>query len=289
VTTVLSPHFDDAILSCWSVLSREPGTAAINVFTAAPAGDVPLTSWDRFTGARDPRERMLERAREDAEALERVGVRPVNLPFVINDYRRREQDVKPLVSQIRLHLNGSTIYAPAGIGRHPDHFAVRAAAVWLLAQGFAVILYGELPYCCHYGWPHWVHGGEPDPHLDVTFDWKQSLGYGDVSVAPEAAVITELSPREQEEKLSAIRMYRTQYSGMARLLAAEDALRYEVFWPLEPTNHGRLRSLSQQLLWNLGARRGSRLDRLFHHRVLRRLRPRSDSRVGRLLRSRGTR
>jgi LmbE family N-acetylglucosaminyl deacetylase len=288
VTTVLSPHLDDAILSCWSVLSREPGTAVINVFASAPDGEVPLTSWDRLTGARDPHGRMLERIREDADALGRVGAHPVNLHFVINDYRRREQDVKPLVSEISRHLNGPTIYAPAGIGRHPDHFAVRAAAVWLATHGFAVRLYGELPYCCHYGWPHWVRGGEPDPHLDITFDWRQSLGYGDVSVAPESAVITELSPREQEEKLSAIRTYRTQYSGMARLLAAEDALRYEVSWPLEPVSRGRLQALAQDLLWNLGVRRGSRLELLFRHRAARRLRPRSDGRVGRLVRSRGT-
>jgi LmbE family N-acetylglucosaminyl deacetylase len=286
---VLAPHFDDAVLSCWSVLREQPATTVLNVFAGVPSSDAPISWWDRFTGGRSARERALERRREDAEALERMGCRPVNLPFLDSAYRRGDQDAGPLVSEIHQHLGGrATVYAPACIGRHPDHFAVRAAAIALhAARGFQVTLYGELPYCCHYGWPHWMGGGEPDPHLDITLDWERSLRYGEVSVAPEGAVIVELSPQEQEEKLSAVRMYRTQYSGMARLLAAEDALRYEVFWPLEPDSRGRFQSLSQDLLWNLGVRRGSRLELLFRHPALRRLRPSPGSRLGRLLRSRG--
>ena len=70
---VLSPHFDDAVLSCWHVL-RAPGTVqVVNVFTGAPPEGSPPGWWDRLTGAPDPGERVRERAEEDRIA---VGARP---------------------------------------------------------------------------------------------------------------------------------------------------------------------------------------------------------------------
>jgi LmbE family N-acetylglucosaminyl deacetylase len=286
---VLSPHFDDAVLSCWSVLREQRAVTVVNVFGGVPSANVPISWWDRLTGGRSASERALERRQEDAKALERIGCRPINLPFLGSEYRRGDQDAGPLLSVISPHVDRrTTVYAPAGIGQHPDHFAVRAAAVALLARGVPVTLYAELPYCCHYGWPHWVHGGkEPDPYLNITSDWERSLRHAEIMVAPDAALIRELSPEEQEAKLAAVRTYRTQYSGIARLLAPDDALRFEVFWPLDSATPTRLQSLRHELLWRLGVRRGSRLDLLFRRRALGRLRPKADSRLGQLLRSQG--
>ena len=33
---VLSPHLDDAVLSCWHVLGREGDVRVVNVFTGSP-------------------------------------------------------------------------------------------------------------------------------------------------------------------------------------------------------------------------------------------------------------
>ncbi|HEY1227015.1 MAG TPA: GNAT family N-acetyltransferase, partial [Ramlibacter sp.] len=49
-TVVCSPHFDDAVLCCWSVLDRDKDCAVVNVFTGAP--DAGFTSWiDQLNGA----------------------------------------------------------------------------------------------------------------------------------------------------------------------------------------------------------------------------------------------
>jgi LmbE family N-acetylglucosaminyl deacetylase len=285
---ILSPHLDDAVLSCWTLLAREREVTVINVFSGVPSADLPLSPWDRLTGAGDPRERALERLREDAEVLASIGCQPVNLTFLDNQYRGGEQDVGPLRDEIVAHIDGSpTVYAPAGIGANPDHFAVRAAAVAMLRRGFSVMLYAELPYACHYGWPHWVTGADPDPYLDVAWDWERVLTYGEASVSPQAATVRRLDPDERSAKHAAVRGYRTQYSGMEKLLAHGDALDYEAFWPLEPEAAGRLRSLRYEALWRLGVRRGSRLEQLSRRAALRRLRPGADSRLGRMLRERG--
>lgn len=41
------------------------------------------------------------------------------------------------------------VLAPAAIGGHVDHLAVREAALTLRRRGIAVVLYEDLPYACH--------------------------------------------------------------------------------------------------------------------------------------------
>jgi LmbE family N-acetylglucosaminyl deacetylase len=287
---ILSPHLDDAVLSCWSILTSRRPVTVINVFTGAPDAGTPLSRWDRLTGARDPRERGRERVQEDSEVLEKLGCEPINLGFIQDDYRGHPQDAGEVLDGILPRVTRSaTVYAPSGIGAHPDHLTVRAAAVALHRKGFAVTLYGELPYASHYGWPHWITAAEPNPYLDVTHDWRRILDHAESAVSPEAAEIRRLDPEAQSAKLSAVQGYRTQFSGMERLLRHDDALAYEVFWPLENRSVGRLQSLRYELLWKVGVRRGSRLDQVARHPALRRIRPKAGSRVGRLLQSRGQR
>ena len=71
-TVVCSPHFDDAVLNCWSVLDREESCAVVNVFTGSPRPG--FASWyDQLTGASCSTAHMQRRANEDAEALSLAG------------------------------------------------------------------------------------------------------------------------------------------------------------------------------------------------------------------------
>src|SRR5580765_515812 len=49
---VLSPHLDDAVLSCWSVLRGPEPVQAVNVFAAPPRTGF-VTRYDRICGAHD--------------------------------------------------------------------------------------------------------------------------------------------------------------------------------------------------------------------------------------------
>lgn len=84
---VLSPHPDDAVLSCWRLLTAADDVHVINVFTAAPDASR-VAWWDRLTGAVDGAERMRERLIEDQQALARAGRSAVNLGLLDGQHRR---------------------------------------------------------------------------------------------------------------------------------------------------------------------------------------------------------
>lgn len=73
---VLSPHPDDALLSCWNLLAGAGDVTVVNVFTAPPGGSdhSHWGWWDRLTGAADWAQRMRERLEEDAAALRLAGI-----------------------------------------------------------------------------------------------------------------------------------------------------------------------------------------------------------------------
>ena len=84
---ILSPHFDDAVLSCWRLMAGPADVTVVNVFTAEPPAGTPPPWWDRATGASDPVERMRERRREDAAALALTGTSSVEIGLLDDQYR----------------------------------------------------------------------------------------------------------------------------------------------------------------------------------------------------------
>src|ERR1700732_2299673 len=65
--TVISPHLDDAVLSCAQVLLAHPGSTVVTVFAGRPP-DGRWSSWDKacFRPGQDP---MRVRQKEDRDAL----------------------------------------------------------------------------------------------------------------------------------------------------------------------------------------------------------------------------
>src|SRR5690242_12626863 len=129
---VLSPHLDDAVLSCWSVLTSENQVQPVNVFSGPPPPGT-LTRYDRICGARDSSEHVRERIAEDSRALAAAGRAPVNLPFLDRQYRRPWQtpslaDLDGCLAEAVPRLR--ELYAPAGLGfaPQPDHELVRRLA-----------------------------------------------------------------------------------------------------------------------------------------------------------------
>jgi LmbE family N-acetylglucosaminyl deacetylase len=234
---VLSPHLDDAVLDCWSVLASEREVRVVNIFAGVPAGGL-VTLWDAITGAGDSAERVRERISEDAAALAHAGRTAVNLDFLDNQYRRPPE--LPLArldaAVIGAVPAAARVYAPAGIGSHPDHRLVRRYACALARSGVPVSLYAELPYCVMHGWPHWVDGRAPDPYRDVDAFWRSFL-----SDVPELGDlrrgrVERLGDEAAAAKLRAMRAYATQYPalgyGARGLLDDPEIHRYEVTWDL---------------------------------------------------------
>jgi LmbE family N-acetylglucosaminyl deacetylase len=224
---VLSPHFDDAVLSCWHVLRRPESVLVVNIFAGAPSQGSPPGWWDQQTGAPDPRARVGERANEDQAALRLAGRAAVNLDMLEAQHRRRAPSVTDIAGRLaEVVPECDTLYAPAGIGGHVDHALVRdVACATFPAQ--ALRLYADLPHAIRRGWPTWV---TPDGDAAVDGDWAGQLAERrELSLRPR---VHALGPEEQERKLVAVRSYRTQIAELQRMSFGplERVLGYEVTW-----------------------------------------------------------
>jgi LmbE family N-acetylglucosaminyl deacetylase len=236
---VLSPHLDDAVLSCFSALLADGEVRVVNVFAGVPDPGF-ATRWDRICGATDAADQARARMAEDEAALAHAGRRPVHLGFLDIECRRFASP--PSLAAIdrgvlRASPGASRIYAPAGIGGQIDHLTVRRYAVALAAAGHAVELYAELPYSVTHGWPHWVTGDPPHPFLDVDPYWEPFLVGAPVGPLREARVV-RLDDEQAARKLAAMRAYRSQLpalDGNANgILSRPDTHRFEVLWSLPP-------------------------------------------------------
>jgi hypothetical protein len=233
---ILSPHFDDAVLSCWHLLDQPGEVSVVNVFAGEPAElDVPAW-WDQYTGATDSAERVRERIEEDRRALALAGRASVNLGFLDEQYRDQAQPLAALTEQIEAQLPaGAHIYAPAAFGNHTDHALVRAAALELRAAGFEVSLYADLPHATVHGWPAWVTGSQDPATADLagTF-WERALA----GTEAKTPTVHRLDAAAHARKLSAVRMYGTQLQALTeyagRPLTDLETLGYEVAWATTP-------------------------------------------------------
>ncbi|HXA55266.1 MAG TPA: PIG-L family deacetylase [Solirubrobacteraceae bacterium] len=235
---LLSPHWDDAVLDCWALLTQPVELTVVNVFAGIPRPGR-LALWDEITGAADSAARARERLAEDTGALALAGRGAINLPLL--DAQYRESQPPPSLRAIDRTLaevvrSTSRVYAPAALGAHVDHKLTRRYAQALLRAGFAVALYADLPYCVTHGWPHWVDGRDPDPHRDVDAFWRTFLvdlpELGDL----RAGRVTRLSDPQAAAKLAAMRAYHTQFpsldGGGVELLGNPATHRFEVVWEL---------------------------------------------------------
>jgi LmbE family N-acetylglucosaminyl deacetylase len=169
---VVSPHLDDAALSCAALLDREEPLDILTVFTGVT--DHPLQSgWDKLTGFSSSLESMAARREENRRAFQDSGHRLHYLDLLEREYApqpRPASDRNAIVAAVRQWMEGvgtGVVTLPAGAGsrsrwrfklnrrigreagrlQHPDHIFVRDAALDALAgTGCDVLLYEEVPY-----------------------------------------------------------------------------------------------------------------------------------------------
>jgi LmbE family N-acetylglucosaminyl deacetylase len=172
---VISPHLDDAVLSCGALLAhlapRHPVTVA-TVFTAAapPPWSLPARRALRELGRADAEDLFAERREEDRDVLTEIGAEAVNLGFRDALFRRGRRgpayptyrfdaargriascdtglaaEVSARVDEIVRAREASVVFAPLGVGRHVDHLITRQAAREL-GQVSRIVYYSDFPY-----------------------------------------------------------------------------------------------------------------------------------------------
>jgi LmbE family N-acetylglucosaminyl deacetylase len=224
---ILSPHLDDAVLSCWHVLAGPAAVRVVNVFTGVPENG--LGEWDRATGATDSARRMRERLEEDRAALHAVARPAVNVGLLDEQYRNGSEPASVYEAIAPLVAQGEIVYAPAGFGGHTDHVLVRDAGLALRDRGATVRLFADLPHAAAAGWPGWVAPNGTE--LKADGGWRAA--FNDAGIEPDEprATVHRLDHEALRRKLGALHCYATQLPVLLRSISLK-SLRLEVTWTL---------------------------------------------------------
>ncbi|HUN01921.1 MAG TPA: PIG-L family deacetylase [Niabella sp.] len=217
----ISPHLDDAVLSCGGLmqeLARKTELTVINVFTSAHSGPYTLSARKFLQASGDfsnAAELYQARIEEDQRALLKLGVNVTNLGLKDALFRRKPKESlfgkilpefnhvyptykwhitgsvnknDPALADLRkqlekLNLKEAVVFAPYGIGNHVDHQLVSAVSRSLFKK---LVLYSDFPY---------------NIRLD---DYGSENGmYRKIELTPNL-----------KEKIKLIKFYQTQFTGL---------------------------------------------------------------------------
>jgi LmbE family N-acetylglucosaminyl deacetylase len=175
----LSPHLDDAVLSCGGTIhghraGGEP-VLVVTVFAGETTAGLELSPFalEQHEHWGDPPRPMALRRAEDAAALTLLDAEVRHLDYLDAVYRAGAdgqwlyaneealwgkvhpadpmagEGVEALVERLTGFISTVApvvVYAPLGVGRHVDHQIVHAAARRLLVGGCRVAFYEDYPY-----------------------------------------------------------------------------------------------------------------------------------------------
>lgn len=212
----LSPHLDDAALSCGGAIAAHAGRGervlVLTICTAAPAPDTRFSSlarefhtfW-RLSAA----EVVAARLREERAALDLIGADTLWAGRLDAIYRYPAAyhsratlfgtpaaddpllpDLEGLFASLRERVPGARVYAPLGVGLHVDHqITFRAArSVW----GEELVYYEDFPYVARPGALETRLGLLDEPLRPITQAIDTTLGIKIAAIAAYASQLDEL-------------------------------------------------------------------------------------------------
>ncbi len=148
---LISPHLDDAVLSCGAWLAVHSGCTVLTLFAGLPRDGSRSTEWDARSGFASAAAAVAGRRHEDEQALRLLDARPCWLDFTDGQYGE-PADPATLAAAVRSvlqELQPDTVLLPLGLF-HRDHLlAHEAAATALRGLGdgrLDVLAYEDVPY-----------------------------------------------------------------------------------------------------------------------------------------------
>jgi LmbE family N-acetylglucosaminyl deacetylase len=154
---VVSPHLDDGVLSCGTLLAARPGAVVLTLFAGTPANATQLTDWDRAAGFDDAREAVAARRQEDAAALAVLGAQPLWFDFTDAQYGqpRSADAVAAALEVVVAERQPASVLVPMGLF-HEDHTLAHDAALRVMRRrplrAESWYAYEDVPYRRLDGW-----------------------------------------------------------------------------------------------------------------------------------------
>ncbi len=215
----LSPHLDDAVLSCGGMIHHLVAQGHSITILTIMAGDPPKNLPDtpivqdlhsRWQAGYHP---AAARRKEDLAAAQRLGAKPIHLPIgdcVYRTLNNGDQSIALYPSEESLfgdvnpddpaftQLNAlqlppfEVVYVPMGVGHHVDHQLVRDWGLSLQQGNITLRLYEEYPY------------------INDTMKIEQALTY--YQDIPLQSEVIYLGEDDVQAKVDAIACYTSQIS-----------------------------------------------------------------------------
>jgi LmbE family N-acetylglucosaminyl deacetylase len=246
----LSPHLDDAALSCGGAILAHTGAGArvlvVTLSTAAPPPEGPFSTLAQQFHADwnlSPEQAVAARLVEEQRSMERLGCdyHWAGLLDAIyrfpEAYNQRESlfgtpaDGDPLsaslpiyIGKLRERFPEAAVYAPLGVGSHVDHLITHAATY--TALGDRALFYEDLPYAIKPGALEQRLAALPDAHI------HQSIAI-DATVQAKIAAIDAYASQLDELFGSAAAMVEA-IAAYARARRPADSQYGERLWRRSP-------------------------------------------------------
>jgi LmbE family N-acetylglucosaminyl deacetylase len=204
---VISPHFDDGVLSVGGMIARviQDGAAVTVATVFSSPADGPLSAAARAFHERCGlgEDAMRRRAAEDREACRRLGAEPVHLGMQEALYRRGRRgsprypegsaifgaDVdaeiavveraSALIDSLAADFQPDLVLAPLGVGKHIDHEITAQAVCRMGLCRNQVCWFEDLPYALYQhlaGWEEQFTAGLANVPVVVTeWGWQAKI------------------------------------------------------------------------------------------------------------------
>lgn len=180
----LSPHLDDAALSCGGLIAlqtqRGEPVSVVTLFAGVPrlteAEFSPYAQKQHAKWALKPQEVVQVRREEDRRALNLLSAQVIhwqyydaiyrataNQEFLYTDHQKLFGPIHPdeqtlieqltdQIAQLCYPSSEVILYAPLQVGGHVDHLIARECAIRLLSRGAQVMFYEDFPYVGREAW-----------------------------------------------------------------------------------------------------------------------------------------
>jgi LmbE family N-acetylglucosaminyl deacetylase len=197
---VVSPHFDDAIMSLGSTIAQAVQSGAkvdvLTVFADLPSSDAPASAWDRECGFSTEGQAASVRRDEDRRACSIVGAESRWLNFGSECYERRGSE-DDIWHEVAAAVGGAdSVIIPGFPLAHADHACLSNLLVRKGLDVQRVGLYVEQPYEFYLkkSQRHLTVAPPLEPLVDRSIAWAR----------------TRTARTHHHAKLQAVRCYRSQ-------------------------------------------------------------------------------